>query len=338
MSSISSEAEVRVRTAFITMGFLGLVSIFVVLTPILFSRMRQLLFLRIIATISLCDTLTAIAYLLSLGRPSNVDMLSNTALCQFQGGLLNFSANASISWTIALSLQLMYVIKYSRPFLSEKIMHLIFWGIPTFLEILPYFAKMSYGMDDDLGAGSLNNCFIKVNGKMTDSKQAIFVITDIVYIFVTVVILSVVYILTKRAIDSNSKNAQLYEITRIMRLYPLAIAFCWLPVSIIGFLEDSDSVSMAFYIAALFSQMYGIFVALIYFFGSKQARYEWHALIYGPDSSESALSDFTVVSYSNLKGKDYGICDNDILVSEAPMNNSSIQLSDRESLSAQLID
>ena len=98
MASLDNGTEKNIRTAFITLGFIGLISVFVVLTPILFKRMRQLLFLRIIATISLCDVVTAMSYILDLGRPSDPDMLSNTILCQVQGAMLNFSVNSSISW------------------------------------------------------------------------------------------------------------------------------------------------------------------------------------------------------------------------------------------------
>ena len=145
-ASSSYETENGFRNAFIVLGFLGLISFSVVLTPILFKRMRKLLFLRILAMISLCDTATYISYILDLGRP--VDNLSNNAMCQAQGALYTFSRNASISWTIALSVQLYTINKYSKPYFSELHMHLLFWGIPILLELLPLFVGDSYGMDD----------------------------------------------------------------------------------------------------------------------------------------------------------------------------------------------
>ena len=133
---------------YIVVGFLNLVSFAVVLTPILFKRMRRLSFLRILTMISLCDTLCAISLMLNAGRPADVDSYRNNSLCQAQGFLTSYFINASVSWTVALSVQLYTITKYSKPFFSELSMHLVFWTVPLIFALLPIFAGASFGMDD----------------------------------------------------------------------------------------------------------------------------------------------------------------------------------------------
>jgi hypothetical protein len=177
----------------IVVGFLAAISSFlVVLTPILFKRLRSLLFLRIISIISFCDTVTALSFILNIDRP--IEDLSNNTLCQVQGLLITFFSNASIFWTAALTIQLYTIVKYSKPYYSELSMHLVFWSIPIFFEIVPLFSGSTFGMDDLYPEFAATNCSLRL-GLITDSKLATMLVTLQLFKFIAIGIIGVMSII-----------------------------------------------------------------------------------------------------------------------------------------------
>lgn len=266
---------------FILLGFLSLVSFSVVLTPILFKKLRRFVFLKVLVMISLCDTLTAISYLLNLFRPVQVSELHSNNLCKIQGVIYSFSINASISWTIALSIQLYTITKNLKPYFNSEIkMHFLFWSIPVINELIPLLSESNYGMDDTYPEAAVNSCYIRT-GALTSASEATYFITNATYKIIGIVVLVVLYYKTKKMINSKSNSQAFNEATKIMILYPLAMIFLWLPNVLYSFvmyvfaLENDD----AMYVFGFISSLYGIVVTGIYFYGSKQARHNWYTLL-----------------------------------------------------------
>lgn len=203
----------QMQWVFIIFGFLGLFSITVVVTPILFKKFRDYFFLRILAIISFCDTMTAISYIINLGR-INLQDLRNDKLCRFQGVLNTFSINASISWTVALSVQLYSIVKIRKPFFSWYSLHILFWSLPIGVEVFPLFFKCGYGMDDVIPDMALGSCNIRTGYPGSDAGHMAFDINIYVFKIAAFTILVIFFFLTQRQIDLN-KAPELREVTRV---------------------------------------------------------------------------------------------------------------------------
>ena len=99
-----------------------------------------------------------------------------------------------------------------------------------------------------------------------------------------------------------------------MKLYPIAIGVFWLSMTIAGICGFFVYVSTeVYYSVCLFAQLYGIFVTLLYFYGSKQARQNWSRLLRIPDDDELNILDIKSIAFTNDSGStEYVICDNDV--------------------------
>ena len=272
------------------MGFIVTISSFsVVLTPIIFKRMRTLLFLRIIAIISFCDTIVGITYIMDLGRPLN--NLGNSKLCVVQGALNVFFANAGLWWSVCLSIQTYSMVKYLRPYFREHIMHVVFWGIPFILEFVPLFSGSNYGSDDFYPEWTLvNACNLKqANGAPSVVNLITLKITDQIFKYVAIAIIAIFYFLTKREVDLGNRDPVFYGVTKIMGLYPFIFCICWLPWNLFysslividrkGGLVDPRAQLVGNTIVNVIMNSVGFFVATIYFTSSTEARKKWHALL-----------------------------------------------------------
>ena len=71
-----------------------------------------------------------------------------------------------------LTIEQKSVFNYSKPYFSELHMHLLFWGIPILLELLPLFVKERYGMDYYYPSNAASVCFIRTGGILKNSGGA----------------------------------------------------------------------------------------------------------------------------------------------------------------------
>lgn len=271
-----------IKSISISIGFISLIaSLSVVLTPIIFRKFRSFYFLHIIAVMSLCDAVTAIAFILNLEKGNE---LINSRACQIQGFLYTFSINASMSWTVALSTQLYTIYKYNRPSLSVLQMHFLFWGAPLIFQIFPWLCGDTYGMDDHIPMLSVFSCNMRTGFPGSDNGNNAFYASFYGFKILVFLILFVLYKLTKRVIDLTN-IPELSEVVKIMRLYPMVLFLLWFP-EIICFIIWSDydltfhnKVFYAFLVSQISSSLYGIATFLIYFYSSKQARHSWYILL-----------------------------------------------------------
>ena len=219
---------------------------------------------------------------MDLSRP--VQSLSNNTLCKAQGVLYTFFTNASFYWTVALSIQLYTIIKYSKPYFSEFSMQMIFWGIPLVYSVVPFFSGTTYGMDDIFPEFAVFACAVR-NGEYTAATLTTQLITLQISKYIAIIIIGVMYYLTKKEVHMNQRDSAFYEVASIMGLYPLVFCFCWLPLNlfynVIIFLKNPDlhTALIITTIATAFQVLVGVFVPLIYFYGSKQARDKWYTLL-----------------------------------------------------------
>jgi hypothetical protein len=229
-------------------------------------------------------------------------------------------------------------------------MHLVFWSIPIFFEIVPLFSGSTFGMDDLYPEFVVVNCSVRI-GVITDAKLATMLVTLQLSKFIAVGIIGVMYYYTKLEIDKSKKDPVFNEVTRIMGLYPRLFFICWVPwnvfYSVIFFVENPDpyKVVVAATVFNIIQSFVGFFVAVIYFYGSKQARSKWYVLLTQCTTEEVSLLESKVYiesssgqvlsSHENIGGICIGVYDNDlevVHVSDSSCQSPSTGIEDSSNL------
>ena len=332
------ELDVIMHYVYTIIGFFSLISLFVVLTPLLFKRLRKLFFLRILALISVLDVITAISLIMNISRSPRADNLSNDKLCMAQAVIYTFSSRASFSWVVGLSIQLYSMISYSKPYFSEISMHAIFWSIPIIVEIIPLFAGISYGMDDVHKYEAVEVCFNRI-GQLSVGKSVVLIIGNQLYFYIGMIILILMYFWTNKAIQKKSTLAngtlsQLCEVAEVMRLYPAAAIVLYFPafiymllVYIVGARAFNVIADSIFGVSV---SLFGITNTLIYFSNSKQAHKLWQALIFGEQKKtifeEEVFSLSKVIIDSTIH---YEILDSDFIINDEEGSDDSQPIDDQ---------
>lgn len=300
----------------IVIGFLNvLLGTATVLTPLIFSVMGKRLFMRIIAMISLCAIFNGISLLFSINR--------NPTLCQWQGGMALFFFAACLSWTVALSYQLYGVVRTNKPAMSELNMHIIFWGWPLLDLLLPYFVGGSYGNDDD-------EYLLCLEKPQTSKKISGVIIASVILHLITILAAFYLYVKITFAIDNapEDKKKQLTEVAGVLKYYSLVIVVLWAP-NIVGLLTIELAASLTikgriFQYTLLFGNLYGIFIPLIFFITSKEARFRWKKLFLEFKIDNHA--QLSIQEFGNVNARDLSIInerEGSIVDASNPYNSQS---------------
>ena len=247
-------------------------SLIVVLTGLLWpttllSKSRP--FSTIVFFISLSDFCCSIMN--CLGFP-----LNGTLQCSIQAFGLFYFPLASWLWTVMLVYQLRTLLILKSLHISISWIHVICWGIPLVLSLLPL-STNPYGMDDFASGDVACN--------LSGNETTKFIWLDIcstaaaIVCFVLMAFWSVeIYLHFRQAEDAPREMRFL----NIMKLYPLALLVIWLPRCVMRILitttilpADSDSRLLAASYFVILSTQYGTLTAIIYFSHSSASRMLW---------------------------------------------------------------
>lgn len=324
----------------------SIVSVFasgcVVLTLILYKSMRNKLFMRIIANISLADLLGNIPYT-TLYRPSN-----GAPWCSIQGFLNLYSYPCSWLWTTALVVFLYDLSVDRKVRITFRTAFYICWGIPIPLTLL-YFAFVPHGAFERHEDSSKSFC--------TYGGNQAFVWHMISYyglFFCCVIYMAFLYVYIRRAFIqerhniaqsqqcrdsavSTSSNATLSSMkltSDSLMLNPLLMIILWTP-HIIGVIMsislDDTSASLSFMNVAIdLKIMHGFSTAVLFFCKSYGARMLWYRLFLCKYSFKQSLVDDPEIDYDQEERNtensisDYRISDYAIGRDTSPSMSNSI--------------
>jgi len=133
-------------------------SLFIIISFALFKDFQSSQSRRLLFILSFCDLLTAVAYLIRIGK----DPVGKTdsAKCEIQSALNIFANQASFFWTDFIALFVFLSRKYGVKQATRFIpwFHIISWGIPLILMSLVIGFDM-WGYDN--GAATADWCWIK---------------------------------------------------------------------------------------------------------------------------------------------------------------------------------
>jgi hypothetical protein len=257
-------------------GFIGIItSGTVVLTGVLFPKLilrDTRIFSSIIFFISLTDMLGSVGVF--LGIPND-----GTPECTTQAFLYQFFFPASWVWTALLIFQLRCVLRYQKMWLRIRSMHLIVWSVAAFAAFGPLSTGNSFGQDDEL------NGYMPCNFRgatMPDYLWGIFAFALIILVCIATMVYYVIEIRLYRKMNGWVATPRQIALYKTTRLYPIAMAACWLPYLGFAYLQEPSHVKIdiVYKVLCCLTALYGPLLALIFFTHSIEARNAWKGLFY----------------------------------------------------------
>ena len=115
----------------------------VILTYITFKDLRSLRYVELVTYVSLNDMIASIG--LALGGSK-----TGSFVCTFQAIVTNLNYLSAIFWTTIIAYQLWLAVHYNHTIQQNQMLliHLICWGLPIILTLLPL-STNDYGNADD---------------------------------------------------------------------------------------------------------------------------------------------------------------------------------------------
>ena len=178
------------------------------------------------------------------------------------------------------------VIVYKKYILNVKYMHLIVWPLNILLQILPLSKGDYYGQTVDQGPSSipLERCYL---GSKKAGLYSRLYWDDIVYNYVLIASFIIIVVLsllvTCYGFYTNS-NELPDEVSNTVVLYPISMLVAYVPncayaIYFNNYIAKNNDLPphgqiILTYLASL-NALYGVFLSLIFYIRTKQARYEW---------------------------------------------------------------
>jgi hypothetical protein len=120
-------------------------SLLVAFTYIFFKDLRNLRYVELVYYIALNDIIASIASF--LGVLNDSDPLGRIA-CYYQGMSTSINFLSSCFWTVVISYQMWLIVHKGLILKEMKYIHLICWGLPILVGVLPIF-YLDYGNQTD---------------------------------------------------------------------------------------------------------------------------------------------------------------------------------------------
>ncbi len=252
-------------------------SLLVVLTFIVFPKMRRRMLMKMIAYISLADFFSNIGYV-PLSRPPN-----GTPLCTIQGFFNLTTYPMSWLWTLAVVYSLYYLAHYSRTPSNGNmlILHLTCWGIPIVLTCISLgFSKL--GRQDTYPVFEVCNYY---GGLAAETYHIVTYYGLLLLVFGIMIYLQKNIFLLEQVNDPRIFIAT-YNIAKTsLSLYPTVLLICWFPhglVSIVEYFDTSTSSAYkeAYFVTDMLKIMHGFLTATLFFYRSSESRRAWGDLLF----------------------------------------------------------
>jgi len=195
-------------------------SIAVLFTGILLPYQWKKAYMEIIYYIAIADFLTALGS--SVGTPYN-----HSSSCYFEGLVTNIFTLSSVFWCIIISILLYYIVAKGKSFRVQLWMHIICWGLPIIVTLLP-FINTNYGKVDDDG-GSW--CFIVDDDRSGEWDTIIwFWLAYYLWIWLSIIFVLVIVsivIFKARRLQKEETKIEVNAAIKKMIGYPLIIILVW---------------------------------------------------------------------------------------------------------------
>jgi hypothetical protein len=275
--------EAAAVTVFRTVAAISAVSSAAVAgTCLLFESLRKSFFTRIILMIALSDVGVSAAAV--IGFPNG-----QLGVCALQAVVETFSLRANWMWTTMLVFQMYRFILFNKVFFSEKIMHVVVWGLSTLLTFLPLIHG-KFGRDSTYSSGDM--CFITSSDSAWMEAWILitFLITLWICIFAMFYFISTVYVNYRNIRDPN-RELQILGLVKSLYLYPVVMMLTWGVAAtfntVYQFASPSppSTQSIVLDIVLTIALSNGFWISMVFFYKSPEARRRWKHLFTNADGN-----------------------------------------------------
>jgi hypothetical protein len=268
MGSISEYQEYTQPPAIIAM----IVSLPLLVTVVMFpSMIRHKVFMEIIVSLIVCDILGNWPY--AIGYYPN----SGTALCSFAAFCNLFFLRATWLYTLAMVFNLRCLVFHRRALLVKYWLH-------GFALVVPLVLSLAQLSTNPYGKPSKGMTVCSIKGNDLDAKYW----HDIAYSGLLLICLLVMIIMVLRLkylewIGSPLVAKDTYKMTlRYVKIYPVLLALCWLPHTILDYVHLSSHSPTVEYLGPVFDILkilHGATIAVGFYVTSREARQRWKRLL-----------------------------------------------------------
>ncbi len=239
------------------------------------KKIRLKSYNKIIFYIALCDSLSSLGGLLGISK-------NGTFQCSIQTILTNIFPLAGIFWTTVISCILFTIIHKinvgNHEITFEWWVHLICWGIPTLVTLLPLSTE-DYGTHD----GEDGWCFLRPRDDSPPWTYNFWVFAAFfgwVYLALMIYIALILYIslVMPRISTGQSTKAMIRRVLHKLIWYPIIILVSWSLITVydiwVAFEPNDPALNDPIFIDLTFSLplFSGFLTSLAFFLGSAEAR------------------------------------------------------------------
>jgi hypothetical protein len=237
-------------------------SIIVLLTPVLFSRLRGKLFQQIVCFISIGDIIGNVPYMFPY-RPS-----TGTPGCDIEAFFNYGGYPMEWMWTTALAYLLYQIAVRGRVPKSMVPIHVICWGVPIVLALLTQAFSKFVKNETSEEVCRMNLTPIPLYYHLA-SYYGLF--------FLCLCIMMVLYVkifLLESQNDPRVLKIPFRVAKQALTWYPLLMFIFWTPHMVTAFTLNSQTMYYAFLILKIY---HGLAVSIIFFYQSVESRWLWYS-------------------------------------------------------------
>jgi hypothetical protein len=169
-------------------------------------------------------------------------------------------------------------------------MHYIIWPINIILQIIPFFFNAYYGLDEDQkGLQPISRCLIGSDSEMLSLYLAFFtadielLISFIMIAILTIIIVVYTYNVMRQDPLNTTLTIYMKDTLYTVIWYPIALLIAYMPLicfEVYSFMYSyshyaNSKFQVVFNVLANSVALYGLFLSLIFYIKTKDARNEW---------------------------------------------------------------
>lgn len=240
-------------------------SLIVITTILTFKEMRRGNFMRIILYMSLSDFAMNLSS--AIGFPPD-----GSIRCWMQGMLQIYFAVSSWLWTTVLAYRIYCIVKFGICYLKNWHSHIICWGIPLMLTLLPL-TTSKYGTSSTNTQWCL---LVRKHGSPDWTVKFWGYLSYFVWLFLCITLMIGMQLCLYIKFRNSSIRAVVIQAYDKVYLYPIAMSACWiLNYSLTERHRDKHSSFLAA-LSMIFGISNGIISSMIFLVKSTEARKRWH--------------------------------------------------------------
>jgi hypothetical protein len=276
-SHTSNSAEMIVPSVFSIIGTLS-----VVITYLIFKRLRDLRYVEIVFYVALSDLCASTGVV--LGSTAN-----STTACNYQAFTSNYFFLTSVMWSTVIAYQLYMIVCHEGYVPDLKYFHVFIWLFPLVVTLLPL-STNKYGTDDDISW-----CFV---ANKSDSPSYGILLWTLLSFYVWLwiaIFLIIFFFITIRVKLSQYESVPVPVMTAMYKLqmYPAILILCWIiptcndiDAAARGHAHNNDVVDQ---VSAVMPALQGVLLSIVFFSRNKLVVDEWSDVFTGRDTIHNKL-------------------------------------------------